>query len=251
MRGPNNFVYLLNIYASRMKNSIAFIVILCFFSLFSGLTLAQHLYVGARAGVSLANQSNNSLPTGYSNAINSGLIIGGEVDIPFSKTWSVCLQALYDQKGTLQNLDSIVFTTEQSPNPMRGSGAARQNFNYLEIPILFKAIWGSSAIRPYVFAGPSFGIFLSGSQSINIGTTGSGANEAITSDQPIAASSVNSPDISVLAGVGISLTFSSNAMLIADVSYALGLVNIDNSRDNTTVESRDIRLAAGILFPLN
>ncbi|MFI5201731.1 MAG: porin family protein [Candidatus Kapaibacterium sp.] len=236
-----------------MKKILCSLAVLSFLA-FSALNAdAQHLYLGARVGTNLGNQSYNSLPSGFSNAINSGLLVGAEVDIPFGKTWYLSIQALYDQKGTNQNLDHAVFTTEDSPEPIIGSGTSTINFNYFEVPVLIKAMCGSSAIRPYFFAGPSFGIFLNGSQSTIVTSTSNGANETITKYESISTSSVRSPDISAVGGAGIAFIFSSNTMFFADVSYAYGVTNVADiqSIDNTVIKSRDIRLGAGILFPLD
>ena len=235
-----------------MKQLLSTLAVLSFVT-FSALNAeAQHSYLGVRVGENFANQSYNSLPPGYSNTINSGLLIGAQVDIPFDKTWSLSLQALYDQKGTNQKLDHAIFTTEDSPEPIIGSGTSTINFNYFEVPVLLKAMWGGIEIRPYVFAGPSFGIFLNGSQSVAVVSTFHGGTEAIASYQSISASTVKSPDISAVGGMGIAFVFNSDAMIFADLSYALGLVNIDNSGNSANAtKSRDIRLAAGILFPLD
>ena len=231
----------------------AAIVALCLVGLFVSKVDAQSLYLGARVGANFANQSYNFLPTGFSTGINTGLLIGGEVDLPFGNVWTLSLQALYDQKGTNQKLTNAMVTTEESPEAKVVSGTFEQDFNYLEVPILLKACWSHSEIRPYVFAGPSFGLFLNGSQSLAASSRVNGGTESITSYQSIASSSVNSPDISALAGAGIELRLDSNAELFGDVSYALGLVNIAKAESwgSTTIRSRDIRLAAGILFPLH
>ena len=62
-------------------------------------------------------------------------------------------------------------------------------------------------------------------------------------------------DLSIVAGVGFSTTLSSGLQLFLDASYAYGLINNDNYRSDQqsglSVYSRDIRIAAGVLFPLN
>ena len=61
-------------------------------------------------------------------------------------------------------------------------------------------------------------------------------------------------DISIIAGAGVSITLASGLELFLDAGYAFGLNNIDYYYADKTkgyyIYSRDIRIAAGILFPI-
>jgi Outer membrane protein beta-barrel domain len=225
-----------------MKKLLISLAILSFVTLSAMNADAQHSYLGVRVGANLANQSYDSLPSGTSLGIHTGFLAGGQFDYWFDDMWALSAQVLYDQKGAHEAIN-------ESVEGFSATGTEDVNFNYLEIPILLKVSFGSGDIRPYVFAGPSFGIFLSGSGKISSSYQGTTMDTTIS----VPDSSVKSPDISAVFGAGVSLKLSSGPMLFFDAAYALGLVNIAKTQpgDNTTVKSRDIRLAVGILFPLD
>jgi len=64
-------------------------------------------------------------------------------------------------------------------------------------------------------------------------------------------STMNTLDVSADIGAGVSFKMPSGVMLFLEATDAIGLVNIANSYGESVVKSQDIRLAAGILFPLN
>ncbi|MFI5201734.1 MAG: porin family protein [Candidatus Kapaibacterium sp.] len=207
---------------------------------------AQQSNQGARIGANLANESYDSLPSGASIGMHTGFLAGGQFDYWFDDMWALSAQVLYDQKGAHEDFN-------ESVSGFAATGTDDVTFNYLEIPILLKVSFGTGDFRPYVFAGPSFGIFLSGSGKVHSSSTFGG--QTVTSDTTISVpdSEVKSPDIAAVFGAGVSLKLSSGSMLFFDAAYALGLTNIAKPPpgDNTVVKSRDIRLAVGILFPLD
>lgn len=225
-----------------MKKLLITLAVLSFVILSALKADAQHhLYLGARVGTNLANQSYDSLPSGASLGIHTGFLAGAQMDYWFDDMWALSAQVLYDQKGTHEDISD--------PALPGLTGTADLVFNYLEIPILLKVSFGTGDVRPYVFAGPSFGIFLSGNDKISSTYQGHSMDTTIL----VPDSTVKSPDIAAVFGAGVSLKLSSGQMLFFDAAYALGLVNIAKPPpgDNTTVKSRDIRLAVGILFPLD
>jgi hypothetical protein len=201
---------------------------------------AQQIYMGAKAGVNLANQSQDPTETGVSRSERTGILAGVQLDYCFDKVWSLSAQVLYDQKGTNSS------NTLDTENLL---------YNYLEIPILLKASITIGNFSPYIFAGPSVGCFLSGNGTLKGTFTTENSPTPQTGDTTFAInrSSVNSLDVAAVIGAGVSLKLDSGPMLSLDAAYAYGLVNIANNsfNDNVTLNSRDIRLAAGILFPLN
>jgi hypothetical protein len=213
--------------------------------LFSVITAnAQQWMIGLRAGTNLANETNNTdLLPNYTYAIRPGFLGGGQVDYWFDKMWAISADVLFDQKGVIQSVN------EDPGTPGALTGTFHVVLNYLEIPILLKASFGISNFRPYVFAGPSFGMFLSGSNTANWSNPNTPYNGKMT----IPDSAVKSTDIAAVLGAGVSLMLGSGQMVFVDASYAYGLVNINNLNDpsNETINSRDIRIAAGILFPLD
>ncbi|HET6402977.1 MAG TPA: porin family protein [Candidatus Kapabacteria bacterium] len=187
-----------------------------------------------------------TLPPGFTHSIHAGFLGGAEYEYWFSAykywsgtSWGLDAQVLYDQKGEHYDFTDI--------NAFHESGNGNDILNYLEIPILVKARFGSADFAPYVFAGPSIGIFLSGADYEQV-------NGSLETKTSFADSELTSPDISALFGAGVSIALSSGPMLFFEASYALGLVNIDKMlpiANFPVIKSRDIRIAIGILFPLD
>ena len=186
--------------------------------------------MGGRVGINLANESWDPDPSanasGFSLGIHTGLIAGAQFDNWFNGDWALSVQLLYDQKGT----------TETVPG-----GSGNFDLGYLEIPIFVKAALATGSVRPYLFAGPSIGLLLSASVVANGQTTD------LKSDY-------NSVDFSIVGGAGVAFDVSAGTMVFFDAGYALGLTDIDKNSDGTdsnpAVKSRDIRIAAGVMFPL-
>ncbi len=206
---------------------------------------AQQKYIGARIGANLGNES--PFFSGPFQGINTGFIAGGQFDYWFDNRWSVSAQVLFDQKGSKRS-------SGESGTDFSESGTTEFILNYLEIPIFYKVALVTGNIRPYVFAGPSIGFFLSGSQKINsrylVNTHSTTIDTTMTFNDSIA----RYPDISAVLGAGISINLRTGQLLFLDAAYALGLVNIWNnpkSSSPVSLNSRDIRLTAGILFPMN
>ncbi|SRR5579883_868513 len=224
--------------------SLSFSII---FVLIAGSLHAQQIMIGARAGVNLANRhfDNSNLNT----TLFLHLLAGGELDYSFNKMWALSLQLLYDQKGA--HADTSFFTTEESPNLIMGT--ADWTTTYLEIPILAKVTFDDESIRPHIFAGPSIGILLSNTERFQ--SSGSSSPKTAPSDTTVNITDYTATiDLSIVAGAGISLSLASGPMLFFDAAYAYGLTSITKSTSsytsNNNIYSRDIRLAAGVLFPI-
>lgn len=192
---------------------------------------SAQMMVGGRVGLDIGNLSfSPSLPSGVSTSSNTGFLIGGQLDNWFNDMWAISIQLLYDQKGESES-ESFDGISESS------SLVA----SYIEIPILAKVAFGSGDIKPYVFAGPSIGILASATSTVN-------GNSASVD------SSFNTLDLAVLIGAGVSYKLAGGPSIFVDAGYAIGLLNIannSNSNSSETVKTNDIRIAAGVMFPLN
>ncbi len=215
-----------------------------FFLLLASASYAQTMMIGARGGVNLANEAITKTLYPENTAFLAELLGGGQLDYQFSNTWALSLQLLYDQKGA--HIDM-------------GPGYSNWTTSYLELPLLVKMSFGSGALRPYLFAGPSIGYLLSNIQHIHTNGSyfvpdGVGAWYPIDTAADITDSTAKI-DFSLIAGAGLSLQLASGTALFFDAAYAYGFINSDNyswdKADGISVYSRDIRLAAGVLFPLN
>ncbi|HWF43153.1 MAG TPA: porin family protein [Candidatus Kapabacteria bacterium] len=227
----------------RKLSCVFGVVILC--SFFAVHADAQKSMIGVRAGVNLANLSfDSTLPSGITKSMHAGLIAGLQYDYWFDDMWAISVQALYDQKGTHLDINSNDFGFTES-------GTVDILPSYLEIPVLLKASFGTGTIRPYVFAGPSIGILLAANEKVNETFTSSGISETQDTTGDIK-DSLSSIDFSIVAGVGVSYTLSSGTMIFLDAGYAIGISDIDknNSVEGGNIKTNDIRIAAGVMFPL-
>lgn len=209
-----------------------------FFVLTSTAAYGQTMMLGVRGGVNIANQewTGTSSKTSLANiSWRPGVLAGGQFEYQIDDSWVASIQFLYDQKGA----HSDQFGLANGPLP----GPDDWAISYIEIPLLAKVSFGNreGAVRPYFFAGPSIGFLLSNIETHN----------AMTANITDSTAKI---DFSIVAGAGISHTLSSGTMIFLDAGYAFGLINTDNyyydKVNGLSIYSRDIRIAAGILFPL-
>lgn len=116
------------------------------------------------------------------------------------------------------------------------TGAGAENaidLNYFRLPL--KAIYFfngyGKALRPKIFAGPSFG-FLSTAK-----TNGTDLKNLF-----------NSSDVGITAGVGLNYRLVQNTWFNADISYLHGLSDI--TKDPSTNHNRNLQLNVGVNFGL-
>ncbi len=192
--------------------------------------------IGARLGLGITNEATPAY-TNFTVGSRAGLLLGGQFDYWFTPMWALSAQILYDQKG-----DQLTGISPDNGYPETDDFT----LGYLEIPILAKVAFGSSAIRPYVFAGPSLGFLL--------GASDHQVQSQLGYDQTVdVSSSFNTVDLSLLFGAGVSYQLSSGMQLFGDAGYALGLVNVENTAITgypESLQSRDVRISAGVLFTL-
>ncbi|HEY3876646.1 MAG TPA: porin family protein [Candidatus Kapabacteria bacterium] len=215
---------------------------------------AQNLYIGARIGANVANQLNDSLTAatgpGVTTGSHAGFLAGLQVDQHLSDMWGISGELLYDQKGMHENYNEsgTFFLPPNTTGPFSQTGSTDFTLNYLEAALLLKVRFFSGDLRPYIFAGPSVGLFLSGKQQDNFTVIIDGT-ETVDTTRSIGE---NTFDVSIVGGAGVELKLGSGHIVFIDAAYAYGFTNIAQNTDPVEwIKSRDIRLAAGILFPLD
>ena len=77
----------------------------------------------------------------------TGLVIGGFVDMPITELFSFQPEILYSQKGGKQEIP--------------GLGDSKVKIGMVQIPLLFKASFAGTSVRPFVVAGPGIGFVTS------------------------------------------------------------------------------------------
>ena len=217
-------------------------------------THAQMTMIGFRGGVNLANQHYENLPDGESIFSRMLPMGGAEFDFRFTNSLDLSLQILDDQKGAHAEMVS-----KYDGGSAYATGMADWTISYLEVPIIVKIFITNSIVRPYFFAGPSVGFLLSNIERLK--TSGvyliNGIYDTSSTDTVVTVNisdSTSKIDFSIIAGAGLSIKLNSGLELFVDAGYAFGLTNIDNyfadkAKDHY-IYSRDIRIAAGILFPI-
>jgi hypothetical protein len=229
-----------------MKNLLSSLAVMLFVSasvlILGDSPVCAQMSIGGRIGLDIGSVTfSQSLPNGETNSTHTGILVGAQLDNWFSDMWAISVQLLYNQKGSSFSFSDVGTGVSST------TGTSDEVQSYLELPILVKFAFGSGDFKPYLFAGPSFGLLLSSTNS---------ANGTSVSDD----SDFNSLDISALVGVGASYRLGAGGpSLLLDVGDAFGLVNILKNGNTVTatgqsvsqsVKTNDIRIAAGIMFPL-
>ena len=216
-------------------------------------------WVGVRAGTSFGSQSISNITSGATTGLKFGLLGGLQFEHWFDENMGVDVGLLFDQKGvheqysegSLSNID----TSNGLENPY--SGNDDYTLNYLVIPVHFKVSFGYGDAKPYVFAGPSFGMLLSSSEK----TTG---NIPMVTDLK---SYLNTVDVAIDFGVGFIDQLESGPAIFLDAGYSVGLSNVYKSNppqsarpvpegmfpspvDHTTAKSGDIRVGLGVMWKI-
>ncbi len=176
---------------------------------------------GLAAGVNLANALlAPDLPAGTSKSSRTGFIGGGFAEGRLSDVFSVRLEALYTQKG---------FEVSSA------SGTATYRLDYLELPLTARATFGSGALRPYFFAGPNVGFRLSAKVDTSAGSADFGDATRTT-------------DIAIDLGAGVAYRTVRGPKLLLEGRYSVGLVNVFSGVPGGTVNTRDLKILAGVAF---
>ncbi len=152
---------------------------------------------------------------------HSGFAAGVSMATPINKDFEFAPELLYIQKGS---------------KFVDGSESASLKLSYVELPLLFRAKFGSGETRPFILAGPALGV--KASCKIN-GTSGSVSVDADCNDADF---NVKSTDFGVMFGAGVA-----HQRFSASVRYDLGLSNLSKDADpGTSAKNRSILVLLGV-----
>ncbi|MEP6591153.1 MAG: porin family protein [Gemmatimonadota bacterium] len=161
---------------------------------------------------------------GISASFNSrtGFAVGVSMAHPINSDFEFAPELLYIQKGT-----KIV----------DGSSSAGLKLGYVELPLLFRAKFGSGETRPFVLAGPAIGLKASCSVKGSDGSTSVSTDCGSEID-------IKSSDFGVMFGAGVA-----HQRFSASVRYDLGLSNIaKNTSSGESAKNRTILALIGVSF---
>ncbi len=205
------------------KLSYFFIVIL-FTALSINNSRAQvSVAFGPEFGINLANVSVTPTTTTDSR---TGFIIGGLADINIGKVMGVTSGLRFVMKGYTSTSQGVTF---------------KEKFNYLEIPILLKARFPLTEVKPYVHGGPVLGI--------NLAATEEQSNGQQTNNVDVS-NSIESIDFGLLFGGGLDFKIATKTDLFIQFGYQLGLSNWLKNNPNVTAKNYGIQITGGAKFHL-
>lgn len=200
------------------------------------------LWIGLHAGPDFGSSSFDPAPqSGVTLGTKVGIAAGAELDYWLSDHIGLETQVSFVQKGTTEDA-SFGGILEYT---------SKLTFSYLQIPLLLRATFGNGDFKPIVFAGPEFGVRLSGSTFLS-------ANGQDTT-MDIADSELTALNIGILVGLGVTYQLNPTTIIFLDAAYDHGLTNInaqygksgaDATTDNQKVYTRDYRISLGVLFGL-
>lgn len=160
-------------------------------------------------GIVVGGVSSNMTFTGDGASVNfdsrTGFAVGVSMAHHISKDLEFAPELLYVQKGT---------------KITDGSSSFGMKVSYAELPLLFRAKFGTSATRPFIMAGPAVGV------KAGCKLKGDDAGTTVTVDCDEAEFNVKSVDVGVMFGGGIAAKRFS-----ISVRYDLGLTNIVKDTD--------------------
>jgi hypothetical protein len=198
------------------------VIIMMFLSI--NLSKAQvSVAFGPEFGINLANV--NVTPTTTTDS-RTGFIIGGLADINIGNVMGVTSGLRFVMKGYTSTSQGVTF---------------KEKFNYLEIPILLKARFPLTEVKPYVHGGPVLGI--------NLAATEEQSNGQQTQNVDVS-NSVESIDFGLLFGAGLDFKIASKTALFIQFGYQLGLSNWLKNNTTVTAKNYGIQITGGAKFSL-
>ncbi|MFC1550773.1 porin family protein [Candidatus Neomarinimicrobiota bacterium] len=222
--------------------------IICLFVMILGISFAQSsaskLQFGLIGGLNLSSADIEIVEEGADVSNTTVFGIGGVLDWSLNQTFSLRLEPMYLQKG--------IGTTELDIQP---GIEWKLKSSYLELPVFIKAEFGSN-IKPYIIAGPSFGLLLNSDVRAELsGLTFKGDSKSATENF----------DVSVAFGGGINYPMDKFSIFL-EGRYSYGLTNnikggtvvissgnvtqeIEWDKETDMIKNRGFQIMVGVTFP--
>jgi hypothetical protein len=177
---------------------------------------AQNFSAGVKAGVNFSKLSFDP-EQDFCCDNKTGFVGGLFVTAPLSDVISIQPEFLYSMIGAKSDFEGFKSTID---------------VRVFQVPILLRADFSGSTVRPFVLAGPSFGFKLS-------------AKEKFEGDEDDLDDTVESVDLGFTIGGGVQ--FGAGSL---EVRYTHGLRNLDKDPDDEglDVRSRVFAVLAGFRF---
>ncbi|MBZ0201728.1 MAG: PorT family protein [Ignavibacteria bacterium] len=194
--------------------------------IFSACT-ASHAQLSAKLGIEggISASNVNITPAATTDPV-TGPVFGASVDLNFINILSVSTGVFYVPKGYTSKNQNITFNTK---------------LNYIEIPLLVKVGIPLILIKPYVFAGPTFGFNLSAEE---VQSNGQQTTNVDISNK------IESSETCILMGAGVDVNFSKKSAFFVQAAFSVGLSNMLKNTPGVTMKSYGIRVTGGLRFNL-
>jgi Outer membrane protein beta-barrel domain len=179
-------------------------------------TYAQNVNMGVKVGVNFADLSIDGPDVEdveFDELLGNktGFVAGAYIEVPVSPALSFAPEVLFTQKGAKAEFGDADFSLEATQ---------------LQVPILLKANFSSSSVRPFVAVGPAFGFNTSAKQK-------AGDVEVDIDDE------IEPVEFSVVFGGGVKFGQAS-----IEARYDLGLNNLSSSEVGS-IKSRTFSVLFG------
>ena len=148
----------------------------------------------------------------------TGLVIGGFVDVPITELFSFQPEILYAQKGGKQEIP--------------GLGDSKFKLDQIQIPLLFKASFAGTSVRPFVVAGPGFGF-----------VTSAKIDEPDLDEDIDVKDDIASVEITGIIGAGLQF-----GRGIVEFRYDHGFTDLDDEDDFSEAKSKTWSILFGFGF---
>ena len=194
-------------------------------------SLIAQISVGARAGITLPNQTFEVDGIDLSLDPNLGLTFAAIVEIGISDAFAIQPELAFVQKGA---------KLEQENYYGGGTVESKLRVNHIDVPVLAKVKFGTENVGAYVAGGPSFGYAISASEEFD------GDKESFDDDDW---EDYNRFEVGGLIGGGVGLNLASGGQVFLDLRYMLSLNNLSDFEDVTT-RNKGLVISVGFMKSL-
>ncbi len=215
-------------------------VLFLLLSFFYSTTQAQEVSVGLRAGATYFTIHNDDF--NGANKFTMGLDLAIPVEVSFNSVFSIQPELHYTQKGA--SFDVMEDGQEQE---------LTFRTDFLELPVLFKANYGTDAIRCFAFVGPSFGYAIK--RQVIQDMDGSDAVKEEIEFINNGEAQDRRWELGAVGGIGVAFKAGPGAFVV-DARYALDFIDDvkfsgERPADLERSTNRGCTLSVGYKIPLN
>lgn len=210
----------------------------------TGLYTSSIAQIGIKAGVNLATLVFENEEQNFENLSDNsitGFLAGVFIPIPISKNFEIQPELLFIQKGNKSSYDVSLLAQKVE---------SRTFYNYLEVPLIAKVIFGPEIARIYVSGGGFAGLSLNGKEELE--TTNTTTNTTVETVREFDFSDEDERkrlNYGASLGAGVNL-----GKLVIDLRYTIGLNNLldndanNNNDNNLELMTRGLAASVGIQF---